>query len=134
MASASQLEVAITVQAKTRFAIWGRVNETARCVRAAQAVAMREVAAFLREQPREDLGLLLVEPAGEARTALEAAHAAEPGLDADLRFRMLDAEATPDRASLAALGSRHQRAARFVANTANHKLSAKGGGATNQAV
>jgi aprataxin len=72
--------------------------------------------------------MLLVEPAGEARDALDAARLAEPGLAVDGRFALAPATATLPH--VRAVGV---RGARVLCNAANHKLSGKGGG-VNKAV
>ena len=89
----------------------------------AASTCVREVAKFLRDNEEADIALLLVEGAGEARDALVAAAAAEPGLPSDSRFAIAG-----ESASLVALSSTTSTPARFLCNPANHRLNAKGGG------
>ena len=97
-------------------------------VHRAASTLLREVAKFLRQHPNDQLALLLVEPAGEAREALLATKHAEPGLEEDGRFAIAAADV-----SLPALRA-HGAAARVIANAANHKLNAKPTTRVNKAV
>lgn len=88
---------------------------------------MKAVALFLHRNPAPQLRLLLaLDDPSSQRAAFEAARAAEPGLASEPRF-------TLRAAPLLKLASDAGVRAAAIANPANHRLSAKGGG-LNRAV